>query len=532
MYLLISILIFLVYIPMIGVAGSFFPQGDEIMHIRSIRESLEAGGSVLPILSGLPNPYKPPLLFWLAMVSDSLFGVSYLAERFVSLIFGWLTALLLYRFLYQTTKSKREAFLLTIAFIFSFASIKFFGLLMMEELLVFFVFLYFYLYQTYKRTRKNYYLAIGHFLIGLGYLLKGPILIVYALLLILSDLFVNVWKFRKNKIHLDWKRFFKNLSLFKTFGLVFLIPLFWIGYLYFFEPVGKELLRFFFITENLGKFATANQPGMRIVWGWLLYSFPFTVSIFYYIHILITSQVKTKNDRLARVIGVYLLSVFILHLLPDRKDPYYVTPFIPLLFILPALFRRKLSFVDTICSKPNLIVTGGFYFFLIIVSVVLREYPLFLLTGFAFVILLTLIQFPKLKFFSIFSAQILFLFLVSFFLIRPLSDPSLTDDIPKIENLCVVADNPWTSMDVQNKLQNTFVKYSPPQMLDSQCANAEFILVYADYLNLKDGYSETKHWLIWKSHITPNISDVSLYFKNKDSNLWKTKVRLWERIQK
>lgn len=44
----------------LGVPDVAFPQGDEIMHIRSIRESLDAGSYTLPVLSGLPNPYKPP----------------------------------------------------------------------------------------------------------------------------------------------------------------------------------------------------------------------------------------------------------------------------------------------------------------------------------------------------------------------------------------------------------------------------------------------------------------------------------------
>jgi 4-amino-4-deoxy-L-arabinose transferase-like glycosyltransferase len=44
------------------------------MHIATVRESLDSGTILLPKLTQQPNACKPPLLFWMGMLGESLPG--------------------------------------------------------------------------------------------------------------------------------------------------------------------------------------------------------------------------------------------------------------------------------------------------------------------------------------------------------------------------------------------------------------------------------------------------------------------------
>jgi 4-amino-4-deoxy-L-arabinose transferase-like glycosyltransferase len=53
---------------------SLLRQADEVMHIATVRESLDSGSILLPQLTQQPNACKPPLLFWMGMLGESLPG--------------------------------------------------------------------------------------------------------------------------------------------------------------------------------------------------------------------------------------------------------------------------------------------------------------------------------------------------------------------------------------------------------------------------------------------------------------------------
>lgn len=85
----VSLLVLLnVFLLLPGSGGNaILTQGDEAMHIATIRESLASSSYLFPKFEGVLNLYKPPALFWLGIFSDSLFGVSFFAERFPSFYF-------------------------------------------------------------------------------------------------------------------------------------------------------------------------------------------------------------------------------------------------------------------------------------------------------------------------------------------------------------------------------------------------------------------------------------------------------------
>ncbi|TGL56731.1 glycosyl transferase [Leptospira ognonensis] len=508
-----------------------FPQGDEIMHIRSIRESLEAGSYALPALSGLPNPYKPPLLFWMGMIFDTIFGVNYLSERLVSFLYGMGTLTLFYIFYLSLSKSVKESKLATLAFGFSFLSLKFFGILMMEGAMVFFTLLYVFLFYKSKIEKNITYVAWGSFLVGFGYLLKGPILHVYISIFLLSYLYIKMIRVRKGKLHISFSYIKEERLTLSLFSLSLIIPLSWICYLYFYSTAGKELLRFFFMTENMGKFYGANQSGLRIWGGWLLYSAPFSIPIILQIWQTVRKKSNHRNQLFTSGFLVFLLFVTIFHLLPNRKDPYYVTPFIPFLFLLPALSNA--TWETVILSKINRMSILMPYTLILVIAIVLRLPALF---GFSLIAIFFTLGFlfqnqkVNANFYQIFLPQLLIVPITMLFLIRPMADPDTAEQLSGLvqKEVCVIAENPWTGMDVQNKLMNYHVTFSLPLTYAESCPVSSTLVVFND-LKLSDEWEKIGSWYRWKQHLNLDLLQIVQALLKRDKIDFQTEVSVWKR---
>ncbi|MCW7493791.1 glycosyltransferase family 39 protein [Leptospira sp. 2 VSF19] len=533
MYFAFILFISALFAMTLGIPDAPFPQGDEIMHIRSIRESLEAGSYTLPVLSGLPNPYKPPLLFWLGMFFDKLFGISYFSERLVSFLFGIGTLTLFYKFYLTLSKSEKETKLATLTFAFSYLSLKFFGLLMMEGAMVFFTLLYVYLFYRSNTENNITYVAWGSFLIGFGYLLKGPILHIYILLFLISFLYLKMVRVRKGHFQILLKPLSKEKQTLLLFSLSLFVPFFWISYLYLFTNSGKELLRFFFITENMGKFYAANQSGLRIWGGWLLYTIPFTIPLLHTVWYAIKKSANSKNRALTMVLLVFLLAVTIFHLMPNRKDPYYVTPFISFLFLLPALTKE--TWERIILSKFNKYSIPLIYFLFAAIAVVLRLSLLFAISLTGIVLSLSAIwafQNKNTRFYGIFIPQLLLVPIMMIFLIRPLADPDIAEQLINVKEkeICVVAENPWTAMDVQNKLIKANVKFALPLTYRETCPDAEIIVTFTE-TTLSENWKKESSWFQWRQHLNLDTKETQKALLKMDKRFFQSEVSVWKKVE-
>ncbi|MBM9546067.1 glycosyltransferase family 39 protein [Leptospira sp. 201903074] len=531
MFFAVLLILSAIFAMTLGVPDAAFPQGDEIMHIRSIRESLDAGSYTLPVLSGLPNPYKPPLLFWMGMFFDKIFGVSYFSERLVSFLFGLGTLTLFYKLYQSISQSAKETKLATLAFAFSFVSLKFFGLLMMEGAMVFFTLLYVFLFYQSKKTKNPSYVAWGSFFVGFGYLLKGPILHIYILLFLLSYLYIKMVRVRRGHFHISFRPIREEKKALLLFALSFLVPILWISYLYLFTSSGKELLRFFFITENMGKFYAANQSGLRIWGGWLLYTIPFTIPLIHIFWISIRKPSKQKNQIWSISVMVFLLSVTIFHLMPNRKDPYYVTPFIAFLFLLPAL--KTETWERLVLSKYNKYSIPIFYFLFVITAILLRLPALFAISLLGIIITvgaLLALQNEKFRFYGIFLPQLILVPIVMFFLIRPMADPDAAKQLIGIQSkeICVIAENPWTAMDIQNRIKDSKVSFALPLTYKETCPNADTLIVFRE-TTLTDDWKKITSWFQWKQHLNLNSNQTLRSLLKMDKRSFQSEITVWKR---
>lgn len=316
------------------------------------------------------------------------------------------------------------------------------------------------------------------------------------------------------------------------FTLSFIIPILWVSYLYLFTSSGKELLRFFFITENMGKFYAANQSGLRIWGGWFLYTIPFTIPL---IHItwMITIR-KTSNQKnkiLATVVLVFLLFVTIFHLMPNRKDPYYVTPFIAFLFLLPAL--KKETWKTLILSKYNQYSIPLFYFLFVLVAIILRLPALFAFSLLGIIITVGAIlslQNEKFRFYGIFFPQLLLIPITMFLLLRPMADPDTAKQLTGIQTkeICVIAENPWTAMDIQNRIKDTKVYFALPLTYKETCPTADTLIVFRD-TTLTEDWKKVASWFQWKQHLNLDSNQILRALLKMDKRSFQSEITVWKR---
>ena len=92
--LLIVLLAGALYLP--GLARIPLFDRDEPRFASAAREMLVSGNFVVPRFDGVLRPDKPPAIYWLMDISYKLFGVSGMAARLPSVLFGTLTLLVVY----------------------------------------------------------------------------------------------------------------------------------------------------------------------------------------------------------------------------------------------------------------------------------------------------------------------------------------------------------------------------------------------------------------------------------------------------
>lgn len=335
-------------------------QGDEPMHAETVRESLRAGSWAVPILNGAPNYFKPPLLFWAGMASESLFGASLFALRLPAILFAAFTVLGVYCLLRLARLPAGPAAGIALAYLLTLGVFKFGRLLMNEQgLAMCLVWLVLWLEfgERYRGLRALSSMGAG-VIAALGFFWKGPLFPIYACVAfgVWYSPRILHWRDAKSPgftgaTRLQW-RGARNLRETFADAAAFVLPLAapiaWTLWLE--GRGGGAYIDYFLVHENLAKFREPNQPEWRLLEGWLLYTLPWTPAVLFFLwrgYSRAASAPLVRADLLARKLVWLAAALTLLHLLPNRKDAYYVMPVLPLLFAGLALANR-----DWLAARP------------------------------------------------------------------------------------------------------------------------------------------------------------------------------------
>jgi len=197
--LLIIIFGIIFFIPFLG--GVHLFDWDEINFAEIAREMIVTGDYLQVQINYQPFWEKPPVFFWLQVISMKFFGINEFAARLPNAIVGIITLLLIYR-IGEKLFNQRFGLIWAMAYFGSILPHLYFRSGIIDPVFNLFIFLglYFLILFKWKKDElkdilliksKYFYLIMGGIFIGLAILTKGP---VGYLLLLLTVIVYWVWK--------------------------------------------------------------------------------------------------------------------------------------------------------------------------------------------------------------------------------------------------------------------------------------------------------------------------------------------------
>ncbi|MCB1326313.1 MAG: glycosyltransferase family 39 protein [Leptospiraceae bacterium] len=492
-----------------GIGGlDLLRQGDEVMHIATIRESYASGEFLFPVLNGVPNYYKPPLLFWLGMATEALFGPELYGLRLAAVLSAIGTVLLLFVMLLENGARDVTASLVSLIYLTSLATMKFGRLMMMEQPMALCLLAVAFFFARFIRQQRNGPLLWAGLASATGFFFKGPVFQVYGGLLLTS------WAVVLLTSHSFRRKPRVVLAQIVRAGLLFhaalVLPLLWI--LFLLTQTGPEgnlgelWLKYFFVMENLAKFREANQPEGRILLGWLVHALPFTPLLVLALIRALRLPVVSSRRLVGWLMIVWVLSLTLLHLLPNRKDAYYVVPMLPVLVVGIALtipaFRAPWKALVRLQAGTGVLIALAFVF----LAIVLKGPTLLIVGSLACLLIHGVLAFgqssgtPVGALMRIAASGVCITIVLQFGMLPLLFRPLLPEELASQlgDHVCVVSHEPWDGYQYAMILPDHVLSHNVPGTPDRCEVDGSSVIAYRvpDYAPAA-GYVETATWTVW-----------------------------------
>lgn len=292
----------------------------EIYFLDAARAMVERADWLVPTYRGEPFYDKPALTYWLLALSFHTFGPSLFAGRLVAALLALATLgathFFVKRLIGPAGEPQPAAFFATAIVGTSYAFLSFARLTMSDMLLTLLTLLAGGLYLLSETESRPRLLAVCGAVLGLGFLAKGPIAWIYFVALLLAFVMMEG----------------RLPRIFNRHGLAGTLAAFGVGLSWFFMVYlreGIEPLRWFFLRENLQRFAAPTYDAAEPFWfylpvyaveglPWSILAIPAALFAF-----------RAESPRVLRL----LLGWSILMLLPltlsRGKIDYYLLPILP-----------------------------------------------------------------------------------------------------------------------------------------------------------------------------------------------------------
>lgn len=117
-----------------------------------------------------------------------------------------------------------------------------------------------------------------------------------------------------------------------------------------------------------------------------------------------------------------------------------------------------------------------------------------------------------------------------FFLIRPMADPDITKQLVGLEGkeICVIAENPWTAMDVQNKLKSSKVYFALPLTYRETCASSAVMVAFQE-TSFGEEWKKDSSWFQWKQHLNLDSNQTIKALLKMDKRSFQSEVSVWKK---
>ena len=191
----IGVLAALLFIPFLGNVHLF--DWDEINFAESAREMIVSGNYLSVQINFIPFTEKPPLFFWMQVISMKIFGVNEFAARFPNAICGIFTLVVIFRIGKQIF-NEQFARNWVMIYLGTFVTFLYFKSGIIDPWFNLFIFLAIYNFYNltipHKEKRNKLAILTGLYL-GLAVLTKGPVAILISLLVYIVIVLLNRFRF-------------------------------------------------------------------------------------------------------------------------------------------------------------------------------------------------------------------------------------------------------------------------------------------------------------------------------------------------
>lgn len=295
---------------------------NEAFYTETPREMIRSGQYIIPTFNYDFRLNKPPLSYWIVVISYKILGVSVYSQRLAALPFVAGLLLIVWKFAGLLELPRRWAWFAVIATALTPRMLVMGRRALLEILLTFFVVAALYFYFDYLQGKKRRSLYFFYACLALGFLAKGPVALVIPL-----GVIAILWALggcRKPPVPL---RLLGGAAIFLALVLPWYIALY--------MTMGPEWIIRFFVNENLLRFTSGDfgpqrgilyYPGIFLgdFFPWCLLS----VGSVWYLYKIWKKLDVPDRQRMALLL-VWILFPLIFFSFSKNKQEYYIMSVYP-----------------------------------------------------------------------------------------------------------------------------------------------------------------------------------------------------------
>lgn len=327
-----SFLFLIFVIVSVGLGSWGLTESSEARYAEISREMVKTGDYLHPRLLDIQHFHKPPLTYYITALGYNIFGINEFGARFFLQVSLIIQLLLVFKLAMLLFKSEKIAFS-SAAIYFTFPIVLIASRnLTTDAYLTTIILGCIYSYAVYKLKAKTFFLYLCYFLMGLGFLNKGPVIVLPVLA------FTIPWKvILKDK----WKFSIHHILGFLLFVLVsaswFIVII----------KETPELWNYFFQKHTVDR-ALSAETFHRDKPFWYFFVLAPLVGLpwFIYTIILAAKKYKPTPQPERKFIKILLWSsgiVFLMFSAFSSKLVLYILPIYPLLGVVGGYFLAESS---------------------------------------------------------------------------------------------------------------------------------------------------------------------------------------------
>lgn len=348
-------------------------ESSEARYAQIAKEMVESGDYLHPTLMGIYHYHKPPLTYWITAAAYHIFGVSAWSARFFLQISIIMQIVLVYKIWSLLFLDKEKAFYAATLYA-SFPIVIISGRALTTDCyLAFFILaaMYYWFSFIINHQRKN--LLLFHVMLGLGFLTKGPVVLIVPLIVVVAQRAIQKIKFNEGWTHL------LGIGLFLVIGLSWFVIL---------ALEDREFINYFLFKHTIQRFATNTFGRSQPFWFYIPIVLGMAFPWVFLILVKTKRYLLTRNNKIVSLISAIFIPL-IFFSLSQSKLILYILPIFPGIAVVSAFIWFDLS------AKQRISWDKILFAFQILVLIALSVSPFFdpgilLNLKFYFIVILTL----------------------------------------------------------------------------------------------------------------------------------------------